>query len=209
MALLHYINMILVASMWDDGLVTDLKLIEILQKLGGTAAFAISPSKHKISRVVNDIRGPYGKLVAYSELKEFEGFEVCNHTDNHFDLGKLKENETRREIVNGRKHLEDIYNSAIHGFCYPYGVYTPAALKVLASEGTSYARTTAKGPWGNKLLLHPTSKWNNINMESERIVFWGHTYELSNKDWDWIKELYKTFIDNPKYKLVTFEDIIK
>lgn len=194
--------------MWDDGLVTDLRLIEILQKLGGTAAFAISPSKHKVSRTANDIRGAYGKLVARSELKEFEGFEVCNHTDNHFDLGKLKADETRREIIYGRKHLEDIYGRAINGFCYPYGVHTPAALKVLTEDGVIYARTTGKGPWGNKLLVHP-AKWNSIDMNSERIIFWGHTYELSNKDWDWITELYKTFIQNPSYKLVTFEEIIK
>ena len=204
--------------MWDDGLAGDLRLIDILRKTGATAAFALSPSRHKKWRTVNDHRGDYGELVSQVELKEFADFEVCNHTDTHVDLNKVGVEDTRREIVEGRKKLEDIFGREISGFCYPYGVHTPAALAVLRAEKVLFARTTQSGYFGHQdnLLLHPTGRWNGVDLEkladtaSGRLILWGHTYELrSEHDWDKVRTMYNLLAQHPRVKLVTFEEMVR
>lgn len=207
--------MFLVASMWDDGLVSDLKLIEILNKVGTTTTFAISPSKHKKSRSVNDLRGNYGTSVNFRELKEFSNFEICNHTDNHMDLGKLSAEDTEREIVIGRKKLEDIFQKDINGFCYPYGVYTPTAIKILLRTSVLYARTTKFINQRNNLLLYPTCRWNEINISNlekinDNLIFWGHTYELQSVfDWNKITDIYKYITQCLDIKVVSFQEWVQ
>jgi len=210
--------MILASTMWDDGLVEDLKLIDILRKTGATSAFAISPSRHKTVRTVNDHRGNYGELVSRAELKEFADFEICNHTDTHVDLKKVGVEETKREIVEGRKRLEDIFGREIKGFCYPYGVHTPAALAALREEKVLYARTTQSGHFSHQdnLLLHPTGRWNEIDLEkvvetaSGRLILWGHTYELKNQqNWDKVRAMYSLLVQHPRVKLVKFSEMVR
>lgn len=207
--------MLLVSIMWDDGLVSDLRLISILKRLGVTSTFAISPSRHQINRVVNDMRGDYGELVSRSELKEFAEFEICNHTSNHLDLGKLDKNTTKKEIVEGRQKLEDIFSKRVNGFCYPYGVYTTTAVEILAEEGVKYARTTKPSMQFNDcLLLHPNGKWSDFNLDIidkriKRLILWGHTYELrTEKDWVSVTDFYAKLASDPRFKIVTFNDIL-
>lgn len=204
--------------MWDDGLVGDLRLIDILRKTGATAAFALSPSRYKAGRTANDHRGDYGELVSRAELKEFADFEVCNHTDTHVDLNKVGPEETRREIVEGRKKLEDMFGREVGGFCYPYGVHTAAALAVLREDKAAYARTTQSGHFGHQdnLLLHPTGRWNGVDLESlvetasGRLILWGHTYELRNQyDWDKVKAMYSLLTQHPRVKLVSFAEMVR
>lgn len=207
--------MILLASMWDDGLVSDLRLIDILRKLNITASFAISPSKHKKNRITNDNRGNYGTLVSFSELKEFSDFEVCNHGNNHLDFSKINYDQTFSEIVDGKKILEDYYQKNINGFCYPYGVYSKNALSILKNQKINFARiTNCRNNIKDNLLLNPTHKWNKIDLNNienyKKIIFWGHTYELETQnDWNKIKYIYQYITDNPLIKIVNFEEIIR
>lgn len=201
--------------MWDDGLVSDLKIIEIIKKLGVKSTFAISPSKHKKIRVTNDNRGNYGTLVSIEELKEFKDFEICNHGDNHLDLSKINQKQTEEEIVNGKKKLEEIFSKQIDGFCYAYGVFTFFAKKALSSIGTKYARTTKQGfSSKDRLLLHPTLKWNQFNSDklimNSNLILWGHTYEIeTKKDWNDIKTMYEYMAQNPEIKIIDFTEMVE
>ena len=203
--------------MWDDGLVTDLKLIEILYKFNVTACFAISPSRHKKTRKKNDHRGDYGEIVSLSELKEFSNFEICNHTNNHIDLNKVDRDVAYSEIMEGNKKLEDIFERKIKGFCYPYGVYTNASISILKEHNFLYARTTLKKDniVENNLLLKTTGKWNEFELNElmnldKKIILWGHTYEIKNKkDWDRIEDMYYFFAKHPDIKIISFEEMVK
>lgn len=198
--------MTFVASMWDDALVTDLTLIEILREVGATAAFAISPSKHKIGRTTHR----RGSLVSMSELKEFADFEVVNHTDNHLNLVEISTSLARKEIVDGRNRLEDIFGRKIPGFCYPHGAYSPTIVDILRKENVSYARTVEnRNDFSNPLLLYPTERWNGFNFKKtdKRVILWGHTYEIT--DWNRIRQMYEFFVNSPDVKIVSFETIIK
>lgn len=210
--------MILAATMWDDGLTGDLKLMEMLRKMNATAAFALSPGRYKSDRCVNDPRGQYGTLVSRAELKEFADFEVVNHTSNHLDLKKIDAEKTRIEITEGRERLEDLFGRRIDGFCYPYGVHTDVAIKVLRETNARYARTTQEGhtSYMDRMFLHTTARWNGTNLldlidrASGNLILWGHTYEIqSPQDWDKVREMYTVLTQHPKVKLVTFEEMIK
>lgn len=198
----------LIASMWDDGLASDLRLMDILRVLGLPAAFAISPARHKKERVLNDARGPYGRLVSLSELHEFADFEIVNHTANHVDLGKADPDTTRTEIEDGRKMLEDIFQRTVDGFCYPYGVHTQAALDTLRAGKYQYARTTHSGG-SEPLLLKPTARWNGLGELPDRVIFWGHTFELqSEEDWHSLRDLYERLSERPDVRFVTFKELV-
>lgn len=198
------------ATMWDDGLVTDLRLLEILRRLGLTATFALSPSRYKTTRSVNDCRGDYGELVSLAELKEYADFEICNHGNTHADLGKLTPAETEMEITDGRRRLEDIFNRQIPGFCYPYGVHTETAIAVLRTQA-KYARTTHRGPFHDPILMHTTGKWD-INIDTVInlpgvLILWGHTYELrTDKDWYKLTRMYETLAECTK--VVPFMELV-
>jgi peptidoglycan/xylan/chitin deacetylase (PgdA/CDA1 family) len=208
--------MLLVATMWDDGLVTDLKLLDILRKKNATACFAISPSRHKNNRTSNDSRGDYGLLVAKNELKEFADFEICNHTDNHIDLKKATPKTIENEIIYGRKKLEDIFERKINGFCYPYGEYNKTAIDILKQQKTAYARTTlsSQNQPKNRLLLSPSHRWNELQLDSifenSLLIIWGHTYEFKNQfDWDRIEKMYELFTQHPNIQLISFEMLVR
>lgn len=179
-----------IATMWDDGLVGDLRIIEILRKFGGKASFAISPSMHGVSRSLNDPRSEkYGERVSAHELKEFSDFEVVNHTYSHFDLAKCDKKTTEMEIRDGQRCLEDIFQRSVRGFCYPFGVSNQFCQEVLHVTH-DYARTTygwpRKKPVSSRFFIHPDCKWNHpdiLSLVTNGCVFvWGHSYEIY--DWE-------------------------
>ena len=209
----------LVATMWDDALVSDLKLIEILNELNITANFAISPGKHGKSRKINDNRGDFGHNVSISELKEFSNFEISNHTMNHFDLTTISNEKMQKEINDGRKFLENFFEKKINGFCFPYGQHNKNIISFLKKQNYLYARTTLNKKSFDYFLVNPTSRWNDNSIEflikkaeknNDNLVFWGHTYEIRNSsDWERVKNLYLLLKNNPKIKIVSFEKMVR
>lgn len=201
-----------VASMWDDALLTDLRLIEILNKYGLTACFAISPGRHQNHKILNDPRGNYGELVTLTELKEFKNFEICNHTFSHVNLVKESRENVLKEIIDGQVMLEDIFERKITGFCYPYGEFNDMTIKCLRELEYHYARTT-KFEQSSNLALAVTCRWNDPNLftylkQNKKTIFWGHSYEFKNEaDWERIDNIYK-YISESGSKVIKFEEII-
>ena len=198
--------MIYVSIMWDDGLVTDLKLMEIARKYNLTSNFAISPARHSKYRKPNDSRGNYGEIVSQSELKEFSDFEISNHTANHVELTKVSLEIAKKEINEGRSRLESIYGREIKGFCYPYGQYNLAIADILRNQDYLYARTTKTFKSSDPLMLNPTCKWNEVYHE-EFVVLWGHSYEIER--WDEVNTLYKSLAENDNVNVITFEEMVR
>lgn len=202
----------LVASMWDDGLASDLRLIEILSKYDLTSCFAISPGRHQNFRVLNDSRGDYGELVTLKELSYFEKFEICNHTLNHVNLINESKENVFNEIMYGQLMLEDIFGRLINGFCYPYGEYNQIAIDCLKNLNYQYARTTRYNGIDN-LTLPVTCRWNDPNLfnyfeHNKKTIFWGHTYEFKNEnDWAKIEEIYKYLYEH-NFKVLKFKEIV-
>jgi peptidoglycan/xylan/chitin deacetylase (PgdA/CDA1 family) len=103
---------ILITTSWDDGSLYDLKLAQLLQKYNVPAMLFI-PAEN-----------PERNVVSPSQIRELRNFtEIGSHTYHHRYLNQTNIEEAEKEIVNGRKYLEDILSEKIEHFCYPGGAY--------------------------------------------------------------------------------------
>lgn len=90
---------------------------------------------------------PYAPCMSTAELLEWHalGHEVGAHTLDHPRLTTLAPDEARRQIVDGRRELEDIIGTKVEAFCYPHGACDPAIRQMVEDAGYSSATTVARG----------------------------------------------------------------
>lgn len=193
---------------YDDGVVQDIRLIEIMNKHGLKGTFNINSGSYVPEDAIREKF--YGRL-KLSEAKALytnSGHEVAVHGLTHPFLEKLDTAEIIYEITEDRKSIEANYGTIARGMAYPYGTYNDRVLDVLEKCHIAYARTTKsthefKFP-ENWLTLHPTCHHNDERLEElikqfvetpnrfnnpEMFYLWGHTYEFDNNDnWDIIEK---------------------
>ncbi len=181
-----------VVQCWDDGVSTDIQLIEILRRHNAKATFNLNAGLFKKARSDSwQYKGTEVQRLGWNEMNElYEGFMIANHSLSHPRLQELPIEAARKEIVEGRKRLQDFFNDPIAGFAYPYGTYNDAVMDILREAGHVYARTTQYEPLAfppeNPLAFHPTCKFNADDFwtryeqakECGLFYFWGHSYEL-------------------------------
>lgn len=193
---------------YDDGVVQDRRLIEIMNKHGLKGTFNICTSLYFPEDGVREKL--YGKL-KLSEAKELylhSGQELAIHAYHHPFLERLKSVEIIREIAEDRKFIEENYGIIVRGMAYPFGTYNDEVVDILDKCGIVYSRTTQSTnrfsfpeSW---LTLHPTCHHNAENlmelakrfvenknpwMNAEMFYLWGHAYEFDdNNNWNVIEE---------------------
>ena len=72
--------------------------------------------------------------------------EVGSHTMTHGDLACLAPHDQRAELVRSRQLLEDIVQSPVRSFAYPYGSSTPATRELVREAGYLYACSVTAWP---------------------------------------------------------------
>jgi peptidoglycan/xylan/chitin deacetylase (PgdA/CDA1 family) len=190
-----------IVQCWDDGVEDDIRLCELLRSVGATASFNLNAGLHSA------VRGPARRFrgikdvrrLAEEELPEiYEGFEIANHTLTHPSAEKISLAEWKREVVEGRARLEDVFGRRVEGFAYPFGHCPPHAVEILRESGHLYARTIANAtpsfPPADPMLLAADCHFLNPGFweryeqaksaDAPVFYFWGHSYELcSEEDW--------------------------
>jgi len=73
------------------------------------------------------------------------GHDIGSHTLTHPFLSRISQDEARREIVESRKKLEDLFGRPIRHFCYPYGDFNPVVRELVEGAGYQTACTTNFG----------------------------------------------------------------
>ncbi len=195
---------------YDDGVVQDIRLIEIMNKYGLKGTFNINSGVYFPE---DGVRERYYGRMKLSEAKELytnSGHEIAVHALTHPFLEKLSTDEVIYEITEDRKNIERDYNTIVRGMAYPFGTYNDDVIKVLEMCKIAYSRTVfATQNFGfpdNWLKLNPTchhrvpnlmeladkflegNKWNKASM----FYLWGHSYEFDNDDnWNVIEEFAK------------------
>jgi 2-polyprenyl-3-methyl-5-hydroxy-6-metoxy-1,4-benzoquinol methylase len=120
----------MVTTSWDDGSIYDLRLAELLSKYQIPATFYIP------------IKNPERKVMSIREIRELgRVFEIGGHTVNHQVLTEISLKEAKKEIVSGKKKLENIIGREIISFCYPKGMYNQDVKQLVGFSGFTYART--------------------------------------------------------------------
>ena len=194
---------------YDDGVVQDIRLIEIMNKYGLKGTFNINSSHYPDE---NTVRAKFRGGLKLSEAKELyinSGNEVAVHTFTHPYLEKLSSEEVIFEISEDRKSIEKEYGVIAKGMAYPFGTYNDNVLECLEKCGIVYSRTV-NSTYGfefpeNWLLLNPTCHHKSErlmelaqmfvesqNNYAKMFYLWGHSYEFDNDDnWEVIEEFAK------------------
>ncbi|WP_299691162.1 polysaccharide deacetylase family protein, partial [uncultured Vibrio sp.] len=112
-----------VLQCWDDGVVSDIRLIEILKKYNATATFNLCIGKNGEDR---EVVGQFEEVdivsLKRSELYDlYKDFDVANHSLTHPFLSSLSYEEVHHEVAQNKAQLETVFHREIKGFCYPFG----------------------------------------------------------------------------------------
>lgn len=189
---------------YDDGVIYDKKLLEIMEKNGLKGTFNINSGYFAGNRRLT--------VDECKELYASPNAEVAVHGVLHRSLASISVPEMVNDVINDRKNLESVFQTRVQGMAYANGSFNDDAVNVLKTCGINYARTiisTEKFDIPTDWLRLPaTCHHNNPRlMELARefvedkparhfwfdtpklFYLWGHSYEFNDKDnWHVIEE---------------------
>lgn len=193
---------------YDDGVVQDIRLSDIMKKNGIKGTFNINSGTYLDEETVREENYGRMKLSESKALYTNSGNEVAVHAYTHPRLELLDTTEVLSEVIEDRKSIEKEYGTIARGMAYPFGTYNDKVVEMLKMCGICYSRTTkATESFGlpeNWLTLDPTCHHNNPRLmelakqfveEDPRwgavwmFYLWGHSYEFDDNDnWNVIEE---------------------
>ncbi|HEV2612827.1 MAG TPA: polysaccharide deacetylase family protein [Noviherbaspirillum sp.] len=135
----------------DDGNPSDLRMAELLSKHGINGTFYIP---------IRNSEGDTFPVMSDAQMREVGSqFEIGAHTYDHCRLKNLGDREAHFQIVEGKRHLENLLGRPITGFCYPGGKYGKRDVDAVKACGFHYARTTMNLRFdaGNDIFQIPTT----------------------------------------------------
>lgn len=188
---------------FDDGIVDDIRLVEILNKYGLKATFNLNSGLltgelHWRYKDVKEVR----HINYYDHIHLYDGHEIACHSYTHPRLEKHDEKTVDNQIRLDKRILENLYDCRVRGMAYPFGTYNDTVLKVLRDNQIEYCRTTnctydfalPEEP----LTWHPTchfkderrmelaEKFLRTEAQEDMLFYiWGHSYELVTEE-DWL-----------------------
>ena len=116
---------------YDDGIVTDRRLVKLMNEYGLKGTFHLNSNKL-------DTKGYLTK----EEIKTlFINHEVSVHSANHPNLTALSKIDIIYEVVEDRKELERITGKLVRGMAYPFGNTDDKVVDAIKGLGIEYART--------------------------------------------------------------------
>ena len=192
---------------YDDGVVQDKKLVEIMDRHGIKGTFNINTGLYH----QGDKDPDYGRMTHKSTIELFKNspHEVAVHAYTHPHLELVDSANIIAEIIEDRKNIEKDYGTITRGMAYPYGTYNDNVVQTLEKCGIVYSRTVqSKHNFlfpENWLTLHPTchhrdprlmelAKWfvqkpTEKCLNPEMFYLWGHSYEFDDdNNWNVIEE---------------------
>ena len=202
-------NKVLTLS-YDDAVVQDVRMIEIMNRYGLKGTFNINTGAYYPED--KGRKHSWHMRMRLSEAKDLyigSGQEIAVHTRTHPHLEWLSAPDIISEVMEDRKNIEKQYGTIARGMAYPYGTYNDFVVDVLGKCGICYSRTihsTERFAFPeNWLTLHPTCHHHNPRLmelarifaekeptydaECQMFYLWGHTYEFDNENnWEIIEK---------------------
>ena len=193
---------------YDDGMLNDVRLIDILDKYNLKCTFNISTGKYSSEDTVyrENWIWNYMRRSHVTELFSSSVHEVAVHGCSHVALATLTDDEIEREVLLDRETLEEQFGRIIRGMAYPKGSYDDRVVDVLKKCGIAYSRTIndtesfeLPADWlrlgatchhNNQRLMELAQKFVDMKASEDAQLFylWGHTYEFyENDNWNVIE----------------------
>lgn len=227
-----------VVQCWDDGVVTDIRLVEILKKYNAKATFNLSVGWYgetrTESRWIHDPAYPewnyngfkVGRLGIKDLVEIYDGFEVASHCMNHECAGLVPDDKFLTAAVDARHWLEDAFQKECRGFAWPGGRYTAETGRLLREAGFAYARTVETTgdvtDCADTMFLKSNChhmacgglrQFCHLYEDAKKtgvFYFWGHSYETMDYDrlWDQLEDKIRYISEDPESEWVNVIDIV-
>lgn len=195
---------------YDDGIVQDIRLIELLNKYGLKCTFNLNSEllSKKGILVRNDLRICHYKIHPSDVKSVYEGHEVAVHTLTHPNLTKCDTDEIIRQVECDRLNLSELVEYDVVGMAYPCGgVNNDDRVAQIIKEhtGIKYSRTISSNEsfdlQENLFRFNPTvyhldfekmmslgQKFVEMKPDRPQIFYiWGHAYEMDYGADYWVK----------------------
>ena len=131
---------------YDDGVLQDRRLVEILNKYGLKATFNINSellgTKHNLN--LGGVTVCHDKIFPDEVATLYAGHEVAVHTLTHPHLPALSDEQIVRQVEEDRKNLSALVGYEVIGMAYPGGGFQNSDRVENAIKrytGVKYART--------------------------------------------------------------------
>ena len=194
---------------FDDGVMQDIRLIEMFNKYGLKGTFNLNSGFLGLDGTLDrNGRTVRHDKIAADKIKEvYAGHEVAVHTLTHPNLTELDEKEIIRQVEEDRLRLSEICGYEVVGMAYPCGGVNNddrVAEIIKNNTGVRYARgldsTYAFEPQENLLRFKPTVYYIEDCLdrvvdeflaldasEPSLLYIWGHSYEMDAEYISWGK----------------------
>jgi peptidoglycan/xylan/chitin deacetylase (PgdA/CDA1 family) len=190
-------NAMKIMQCWDDGVINDAPLAELLRKYGAKATFNINPGLNdRSTRKLGcwEHKGFAVGRLSLDEMKDvYRGQTVGGHTMTHPHLPRIDPERRRAELVDCKAFIREFFGQERCGFAYPFGTYDDASKQAVRDAGYLYARTTRNVdgalPLSDPMALHSHchflneafwTKYEAVRQTDGIFYFWGHSYELKD-----------------------------
>lgn len=206
---------------YDDGVETDIRLIEIMKAHGLKGTFNINSGCYSPEDKVYE-EGEFFRRLSKSKVLETygnSGMEIAVHGLTHTFLEQLPREICTYEVLQDRLNLEEQFQTIVRGMAYPFGTFSDTVVDCLKAAGIVYSRTVTPSEnfciptdW---LRLNPTCHHRNSKLMDLAKQFtednpqnkapwlfylWGHSYEFE-RDNNWY------LIENFSEHMVKYSDI--
>ena len=151
-ALMPYLNGEQVGKVFgitfDDGYLNNLtNALPVLLQYGfSSTCYAVSQQLGKTNEWDRDVGIAQAALMSASQLRQWRtgGQEVGAHTRHHVRLTQTDASTCQTEISLCKSELEDMTQSPVDHFCYPYGDYTADHVAMARRAGYTSVTTTQR-----------------------------------------------------------------
>lgn len=192
---------------FDDGIMQDIRVIEILDKYGLKGTFNLNSGKFgtKYPYEANG-RTVERTIIEPWQVKDiYKNHEVAVHTLGHFNLTQLPDSCVTWQVEEDRKRLEELTGKEIRCMAYPCGGVNNDERVANVIQKTSkirFARTITSSyafdMQDNLLRFQPTLHFLDKRVfelaeeflalktdEPKLFYIWGHSYELDADEGRW------------------------
>lgn len=195
---------------YDDGVVQDIRLVELLNKYGLKCTFNLNsellPKRNMLSH--GKMRIAHYKIHPDDVRYVYEGHEVAVHTLTHQNLTQCDDAEIIRQVETDRLNLSELAGYEIVGMAYPCGGVNNddrVAAIIKNNTGVLYSRTittTNNFELQNNLYrFNPTAyhvdfdtmmrlgqEFVGLEPETPKLFYiWGHSFEMDYESDYWVR----------------------
>ena len=203
---------------YDDGIVQDIRFIEMLNKYGLKCTFNLNSELLGLPNelIREDVRVCHDKVNRKDVKRIYDGHEVAVHTLVHPNLPEIRDDDVIiHQVEQDRINLSELVDYEVVGMAYPGGGKNfdeRIADIIRKNTGVKYARTTEpsfnfdvqEDLYVFKPTIHHHHNWDkmfelgekflNSDPKGDQIFYiWGHTFEFDIDPvfWDKMEEFCK------------------